>query len=211
MNMRIYLYIISVVLAMAASLSEMSATDNKDKAFCFVYVAVSDATSVREVAEYLDQRYNKALVDKDYALVMYLSNGENPLVVEVNTPSDSRGGYSGFLKALKSGNSYDVYPEYDLARLTALFDRLDVVSKTDEGIRYGSVDWHFHVTSDFWKMGYNESLISSLCFVMGVDHWQDANFRLRCYFSRYDEPEYDEEYPFGKKDYCNLEFRPYYY
>lgn len=209
--MRRCIYIISMILALAASVCEMSAAGHNDKAFCFVYVAVSDATSVKEVTDYLDLRYRKALADEDYVLVMYLSNGEDPCVVEVNTSSDNRGSYSGFLEELKSGDSYELDPEYELTRLTALFDRLGVVSENDDEIMYDSVDWHFHVTSDFWKRGYNESLISSLCFVMGVDHLEDANFRLRCYFSRNDEFEFDEEYPFGKKDFCNLEFRPYYY
>ena len=209
--MRKYIYIISVILAMAASLIEMSAAGHKGKAFCFVYVAVSDATSEKELTDYLDLRYKKALADEDYVLVMYLSNGEEPYVVEVNTASDNRDGFSEFLEELRNGDLDEVNPAYDRTRLAAIFDRLDVVSGEDDEVMYDSVDWHFHVTSDFWKMGYNESLISSLCFVMGVDHLQDANFRLRCYFSRNDEFEYDQEYPFGKKNFCNLDFRPYYY
>lgn len=210
--MKRYIYIIvCLIVAAATSLNVATAADYKDKAFCFVYVAESDATSVRDLVEYLDSRYKKAVADEDYVLVMYLSNGENPYVVEINTPSDNRAAYSGFIEEIKSNKVHRTNPEYDLTYLTAAFDRLGVVSASDDEILYGSVDWHFHVTSEFWRRGYNESLISSLCFVMGVDHFENANFRLRCYFSRYDDFEYDETFPFGKKNYCNLEFRPYYY
>lgn len=210
--MKRYIYIIvCFIVAAAVSMNIASAENRKDKALCFVYVAESDATSVGELAGYLEARYRKAIADEDYVLVMYLSNGNEPVVVEVNTESDNRETFAGFMEDIRENMTHKVDPEYDLRRLTAMFERLDFISQTEEDVKYGSVDWHFHVTSDFWKQGYNESLISPLCFVMGVDHLENANFRLRCYFSRYDDLEYDEEYPFGKKNYCNLEFRPYYY
>lgn len=191
---------------------EVRAQDNyKDKTFCFVYIAQSESTAINPLVEYLDARYQRALAMKDFELVIYLANGAYPVIVEVNTGSDNRDDYAGLLKELKSGRFHRVDPVYDLESLLALFERLDFVAPASDDLKYGAVDWHFHVTSDFWKKGYNESLISSLCFVMGVNDFADENFRLRCYFSRYDELEYDESAPFGRMNYCNLEFRPYYY
>ena len=210
--MKRYIYIIVCLIASAAiSLNVAAAADHKDKSFCFVYVAKSDATSVSGLTEYLDSRYKRAIEDEDYVVVMYLADEKDPYIVEVNTPADNRDAYAGLIEEIKSNKVHRIDTKYDLSCLTALFERLDVVSVSDDRILYGSVDWHFHVTSDFWKLGYNESLISSLCFVMGVDHLENANFRLRCYFNRNDEFEFDETFPFGKKNYCNLEFRPYYY
>ena len=210
--MRKYIYIVLLsVAALFAAVSTASAADNKGKALCFVYVAESDATSVSSLTDYLDARYRKAVADEDYVLVMYLSNGDMPYIVKVNTPDDNRDAYAGFLGKIRDNDKSKTDPEYDLSALAALFESLDMVSEEDGGINYRSVDWHFHVTTDFWKKGYNESLISSLCFVMGVDHFENENFRLRCYFSKYDELDYDESAPFGKRNYCNLDFRPYYY
>lgn len=206
------LYIVSVVMLFAASMTRAHAEDGYvGKTMCFVYVAQSDLTSEGALEKYLDARYERALNDENLVLVVYLADGTDPLIVQVNTPYDNRSDYALIHAELKKAQTHRIDPSFDVQNIVGLFDSLDFVQPASDVLKYGSVDWHFHVTSDFWKMGYNESLISSLCFVMGVDHWQDANFRLRCYFSRYDEPEYDEEYPFGKKDYCNLEFRPYYY
>lgn len=210
MRKYIYIVLLSVAAAFAAA-GTASAANHKDKALCFVYVAESDATSVGSLTQYLDARYLKAQADEDYVLVMYLSNGDMPYIVKVNTPDDNRDAYAGFLEEIGEKESAETIPGYDLSRLAALFESLDMISEQDGGINYSSVDWHFHVTTDFWKKGYNESLISSLCFVMGVDHFENENFRLRCYFSKYDELDYDESAPFGKKNYCDLEFRPYYY
>lgn len=208
--MRKYLIHILLPLFAAFAAVNVEAADTKDKTMCFVYIAESDLTDNAAVANYLDLRYRKALSDKNFLLVIYLASEDNPLVVEINTPDDNRGDYPELLAEVKSVHINKVYPDSDLQRLVALFEKLEMFSQSYD-IMYDSVDWHFHVTSDFWKQGYNESLISSLCFVMGVDHFENTNFRLRCYFSRYDDFEYDEAYPFGKKNYCNLEFRPYYY
>jgi hypothetical protein len=182
-----------------------------DKTMCFVYIAQSDSTPSVALEKYLDARFTRALKDESLVLVIYYAGGTNPLIVQVNTSEDNRGDYELLLDELKRGDFRRVDSSFDVRNIAGLFDKLDFVAPASNVLKYGAVDWHFHVTSDFWEQGYNESLIASLCFVMGVDHFENANFRLRCYFSRYDDLEYDEDYPFGKKDYCNLEFRPYYY
>lgn len=211
--MRTYiLYIVSVVLLLAASMTKSHADDGyADKTMCFVYIAQSELTSTDALEEYLDARYQRALKDEDLILVVYFADGANPQIVQVNTPYDNREDYSDLLVELRGERVHRVDPSFDVQKIVGLFDRLDFVSPASDVLKYGAVDWHFHVTSEFWKGGYNESLISSVCFAMGVEHFDNANFRLRCYFSRHDKFEYDQEYPFGKKDFCNLEFRPYYY
>lgn len=203
------LYILVSVLAVFAC-SNAFAADTAGKSLCFVYVAKSEATAKDALADYLEARYRKALADDDFILVVYLADEYVPRVVEINTPDDNRESYPALLDEIKSAECSKIYPDSDISNLVVLLEKLKIISPGYD-LLYDSVDWHFHVTSDFWKMGYNESLISSLCFVMGVDHLENANFRLRCYFSKYDDFEYDEAFPFGKRNYCNLEFRPYYY
>lgn len=185
--------------------------ENNDKTFCFAYVAHSEVSTVNEIVNYLDSRFAKAEKDNDYVLVIYLANGEDPFIVEVNTPDDNRKEYKGLIEEFRSKRSHRVDPEYDLKKIAGLFERLDFMAPKSYNLSYGAVDWHFHVNSDFWAMGYNQSLISRLCFVMGVDYMENENFRLRCYFSRYDEPEIDLINPFGRMDYCSIDFKPYYY
>lgn len=209
---KIICIIISLLSACVFSLADAHPEDNHaDKTFCFVYVARSQYTDLESLVEYLDARYERALSSKDFVLVIYMADGSVPHVVEVNTPSDNRNDYAALIKELKSGRSHRIDSAYDIDNLVGLFNRLDFVSPASDDMKYGAVDWHFHVTSDFWNRGYNESLIASLCFVMGVDQFKDENFRLRCYFNRYDDLSIDEEYPFGKKNYCDIDFRPYYY
>lgn len=211
--MKKFIYIIiSFMIAGIFSIDEVRAEDNyRDKTFCFVYIASSQHTAINPLIEYLDSRYERAVSMEDFVMVIYMANGSVPFIVEINTPSDNREAYADLLKELRSGRSRRVDPSSDIENIVGLFDRLDFVAPASGDLKYGAVDWHFHVTSDFWAKGYNESLISSLCFVMGVNDFVDENFRLRCYFSRYDEFEYDEEAPFGLMNFCNLEFRPYYY
>jgi hypothetical protein len=207
-----YMMAAVLFLTAAASFQADAQTSIKPKSMCFVYVAHSENTSVSSLVEYLDSRYERAVQDKEFTLIIYMANMDEPLIVEVNTPSDNRDSYNALISELKGGRSYHpVYPDYDLERLVELFEVNDFVADGSNVLDYRSVDWHFHVTSDFWNKGYNESLIASLCFVMGVEHFESDNFRLRCYFSRYDDLKYDMDYPFGQKNYCDMDFKPYYY
>lgn len=210
MNRLIYIVILFVGFSMQVNVA--SARDGKgEKTFCFAYVAHSELSTVNEIVGYLDSRFARAEKDEDFVLVIYLADGDDPYVVEVNTSADNRAEYSGLIEELKNRRAHTVDPEYDLKRISGMFERLDFVAPTSDDLAYGAVDWHFHVNSDFWAMGYNQSLISRLCFVMGVDYMEDENFRLRCYFSTFDKPEIDPEYPFGRMNYCNIDFKPYYY
>lgn len=204
--------IISVLMLVLFPFVAARAEDSyKDKTFCFVYIAHQQLTAINPLVEYLDSRYERAVSTEDFVLVIYLANGSSPYMVEVNTESDNRDDYNDLVKELRGGRLHRIDDSYDLEALLALFERLDFVAPASDDLKYGAVDWHFHVTSDFWDKGYNESVIARLCFVMGVDRMTDENFRLRCYFSRYDEVKADPEYPFGYKDYCNVDFQPYYY
>lgn len=203
--------LLSLLLMSALVAGAQTKDDVSKKTLCFAYVSHSGETAVNSLVKYLESRYEKALETDDFVFVTYLSDGDTPLIVEVNTASDNRADFEKLIYGLKSKPLHETDPEKDLKNLVALFNRLDFVDENTNEIRYGLVDWHFHVNSGFWKLGYNESLIASLCFVMGVDHFKSDNFRLRCYFSRYDEFEIDEACPFGIRDLCSLEFNPYYY
>ena len=181
------------------------------KTLCFAYVAHDRHTDVGELERYLRARYERALNDKDYVLVVYLANEESPVIVQMNVPGDNRQDFDGMLKELGSGWEHGINPEYDINRIVSLVGDLDMVNPETGEFVPGIVDWHFHVTSGFWKKGYNESVIASLCFVLGVENFEADNFRLRCYFGRNDGLVYDKKSPFGEKDFCNLEFMPYYY
>lgn len=213
--MKKYLYIICVTLVAFMS-SVWAVADAEEipvwrKTLCFAYVTYDRHTSVGELEEYLKVRYERALQDKDYLFVAYLANEDKPVIVQVNVPGDNRDSFSELLREVGSGWEHGIDPEYDIKRIVNLVGELGLLNPETGEFVPGIVDWHFHVTSDFWKKGYNESVIASLCFVLGVEHFETDNFRLRCYFSRYDDLVYDETAPFGEKDFCNLEFMPYYY
>lgn len=206
-----YLSAVALLMVTAAVLPVDAQSDTRAKALCFAYVAHSPDTSVDSVVEYLDSRYERAVKDEDFVLIIYMADKDEPFIVGVNTPEDNRSDYRRLIDVLRSESSHPVYPDYDLERLVRLFDENDFVEEGTNVLNYRSVDWHFHVTSDFWDNNYNESLIASLCFVMGVEHFATDNFRLRCYFSREDDLTYDPDSPFGPRNFCDMEFKPFYY
>jgi hypothetical protein len=206
-----YFLAVSLLMIAASVLPAGAQSDSRTKALCVAYVAHSPNTSVDSVVEYLDSRYERALKDEDFVLIIYMADKDEPFIVGVNTPEDNRGEYRKLIDELRSESSHPVYQDYDLERLVRLFNENDFVMEGTNMLNYRSVDWHFHVTSDFWSNNYNESLIGSLCFVMGVEHFETDNFKLRCYFSRDDNLVYDPDSPFGARNFCNMEFKPFYY
>ena len=203
----------AVALLMLAALVVPAGAQNVSSAntLCFAYVSPSAHTSVESVVEYLDSRYERAVNDEKFILIIYMADKDEPAIVKVNTKEDNRGDYGKLIDQLREESNHPVYPDYDLERIVRLFDEVDFVTQGSNILNYRSVDWHFHVTSDFWNNNYNESLIASLCFVMGVEHFETDNFRLRCYFSRDDKLNYDPEAPFGSRNFCDMEFKPFYY
>lgn len=181
------------------------------KTLCLAYVSNDELTSEDQLVRYLQTRYDRAVSGEDYIFIVYLANEDSPIIVQVNTPDDNRNDFSALVSELKGQWHHDIDPKYDIRRIADILEKLEFVKPGTDELAYGALDMHFHVTSDFWKKGYNESLIASLCFVLGADHFTTDNFRLRCYFSRNDELTYDEEAPFGEKNFCNMEFMPYFY
>ena len=199
------------IIMMLATATVMSARPSQGKSFYFAYIAHDESTYMDDVMANIQARYDRAMEDENYVMVVYMSNGDSPFIVQVNTAKDNRADFAKLKDVLRTRSSHAVYPEEDLEKIVDLFNEVDFVNDQDNSISYRSADWHFHLTSGFLRNGYGESLISKLAFVMGVEHFSTENFRIRYYFSSYDILEYDHEYPFGRRNYSNLEFTPHYY
>jgi hypothetical protein len=202
---------VAILMLAIAVVPAGAKNDSRTSALCFVYVAPSSHTSLESVVEYLDSRYERAVNDEEFVLIIYMADKDEPTIVRINADKDNREDYGKLIEELRGESYGPLYPDYDLERIVELFDEIDFVTEGSNILNYRSVDWHFHVTSDFWNNNYNESLIASLCFVMGVEHFETDNFRLRCYFSRDDAFTYDPEFPFGARNFCDMEFKPFYY
>jgi hypothetical protein len=67
------------------------------------------------------------------------------------------------------------------------------------------------VTPTFWELGYNEQLIASVYFVLGMDApWAKDNhyFDMSVYHCDSDGLEVDASRPFGDKNLCyNFDFQ----
>ena len=84
-------FILLSLLLMSGALVSGGQTKNEvsDKTLCFAYVSHGSETSVNSLVKYLESRYEKALETDDFVFVVYLSDGDTPLIVEVNTESDN--------------------------------------------------------------------------------------------------------------------------
>ena len=106
---RLLYCMISLLAVFCAQIDVASAdNDNSEKTLCFAYIAHSEVSTVNEIVSYLDSRFAKAEMDEDFVLVIYLANGEDPLVVEVNTVDDNRKEYVGLIEEFRDKRSHRV-------------------------------------------------------------------------------------------------------
>ena len=153
----------------------------KKKDLYFVYVACifdNDENTTDIPIEALYQRLrNDYLQRGEYGneLIFYMSNGENPIIVKVNTKDDNRDDFDDVLISdLRSQMSNEINPSFDVDTILKIFSKNDFVNENGV-LKYKEVFLHFYVTDYFWERGYGESLISKLHFTLDIEKIREEN------------------------------------
>lgn len=207
---RLFLLIVVAVLTVFKVSAQNSYSDIQKK-FLFVYIAHDNQTSVENLCTKLRVYYEESVIYQGNVAVFYLANESNPMIVEINTPDDNRDDFEKMISMIQNNNSHPVYPINDLQQILKLFEKLKLTRDDGLSLQYETVDWFFYVTSNFWDRNYNEELVAKLCFVMGTENFDKYNFQMKFYHPDYDEFKVDEKYPFGLKNYADINNAFYYY
>lgn len=191
------------LLVLISSVSLMLSVSAQDQTLTFVYIAHDNQTPVSRLCDVLQEYYDAAVNYDGYRTIFYLSNEDQPFIVEVNTSQDNRGQFERLLNAIQVKNSHYVNPYVDVREIVKLFNREDFVTSTGalDGVSY--VDWCFYVTPRFWKSSDKE-IIQNLCFAMETDKMDSYNIAVKVYYSEQDDSVLNDKNPFGDKNYCGI-------
>ena len=154
-----------------------------------------------KICEFIKERQKEATYYKDLAMIFYLANGDNPMIVRMNMPGDNRADFQNIINALQQQMSHDVNPRDDVRIITQLFNEVDF-AYDDRNPRYRSFQWVSFITPLYWQMQYNEDVIAALYFILELDRLPEDYLIMDIYYDSKESLEYNSEIPFGLKDIC---------
>ena len=196
---RICLLLVSLLLGTAPTLGQ----EKSEQDLAFIYIAHDEYTAVQSLIERLKEAFADAInYPESRAVIFYLANAENPIVVQVNTKNDNQQEFDRIVDELQTTRSHNVEPVVDCAKIQEIFNADDLIDDEGKGL-YRSVEWTYYVNSTFWALMYNESVIASLFFIMDMEEMIESGYlRVNIMHGADDTLPYNEESPFGPKALC---------
>ena len=153
---RICLLLVSLLLGTAPTLGQ----EKSEQDLAFIYIAHDEYTAVQSLIERLKEAFADAInYPESRAVIFYLANAENPIVVQVNTKNDNQQEFDRIVDELQTKRSHNVEPVVDCAKIQEIFNADDLIDDEGKGL-YRSVEWTYYVYSTFWALMYNESVIA---------------------------------------------------
>ena len=179
------------------------AQEKQDRELNFYYIAHDRSTNVQHLSRELQQQFDN-LKEYDNVGIIYLANGEEPIIIQVNTPNENEKEFPYIIGELQEKLGHDITAYYDVDRIISLFEEIPFLDEKRH-LLYSSVNWNYYITSNFWSMLYNESIIGTLYWVMNMDELRrDEDFYINILRSSDDLIDFDKNNAIGIKNYSNI-------
>lgn len=172
----------------------------QNKSLEFYYIAHDRTTPVGDLCQRLESVYETALSYDDFAVIFYLPNYDEPIVVKVNLPGDNREQFKDLISELRLKTAHEIYADIDYQTIAGLINEHDFID-SEENPTYSSVLFCWYVNPDFWQFQYNEKLIASLYFNLELDKYK-GYVTTQIWHAEGDGLKVDRRYPFGTKNLC---------
>lgn len=160
---RLLLLLTGILLFLNSGIAQERSNDELN----FYYIAHDRKTNVQRLSHELQRAYDN-LKEYDNAGIFYLANGEEPIIVKVNLPDENEKDFPHLIGEMQEKLAHDIFADYDIDRILDLFTVTPFVNDNDE-LLYNQVNWNYYITSNFWTMMYNESIISTLYWTFDMD------------------------------------------
>ena len=198
--------ILIVILSFIVTLQSKAQYNTAAQKLMFVYVAFdNNGTDTQKLINRLNEIYGYAMDYPDsYAVIFYMPNNEDPVIVKINMPGDNYKEFNRILSAIQRQPYNVIKAGYDVERILELFAENDLIDENGKG-RYRSVDWIYYISPSFWSMKNNEFVIARLFYTMEMDTLIKQNNYLS--LSMYCQEgskllHIDGKEPFGSKALC---------
>lgn len=172
-----------------------------------LYIDHEPSLNSSKLIRYMRQ-IRREQIEFGHALIIYMPNGENPYVSLTGIKDytgnglDTPNAFDRICEALNQP-SHDKIPWVDRSRIIKLFDEYNILNEQNL-VTYGNVRMEFYLTPEYWKLGYNESIIAPIYFALNVPELMKQHFNFDVYVDPDNHPEYEKNSPFGVKNYNDI-------
>lgn len=172
----------------------------QSQSFEFYYIAHDRSTPVNDLCDRLEEFFETADQYDDCAVIFYLPNYDEPLIVKVNLEGDNRNDFKNLISELRLKSFHEIYADVDCANIMDLINKHDFIDE-EGNPKYTSVTFNWYVNPDFWQFLYNEELIASLYFNLDLNKYK-GYVTTQIWHAQGDGLKVDPKYPFGSKNLC---------
>ena len=171
-----------------------------------IYIDHEPSLPSGEIIKYIRNQRRNAREMKN-SLIIYMPNNETPFISLTNLKSkdgsyESQEAFDRICEALNTP-FHGKEPIFDRNYIINLFDDYNIVNKEGK-INFASVRMQFYLTSEFWKQGYNESIVAPIFFAINGKELLKQNFNFDVYINPNDKPVYPSNAPFGETNLGNI-------
>lgn len=193
-------FLLGVTVALIFGALETTAQDNNlERNLRIVFIDHEPSLPTNRVIAHIRKMRAQAL-ENDNSIIFYMPNNQNPFLALVNVKdpdgeNDTQEAFDRLCEALNLP-SHNKEPWYDRKSMVNLFSDYNIVDD-EKNLMFAAVRMEFYLTSEFWKLGYNESILAPLFFAIDGKTLLQHDFNFDVYVSEEDKPEYSEGKPFG--------------
>ena len=119
----------------------------QSQSFEFYYIAHDRTTPVGDLCMRLESVYETALSYDDFAVIFYLPNYDEPMVVKMNLPGDNRDEFKNLISELRLKSAHEIYADIDYPTIVDLINTHDFIDE-DGNPTYSSVLFCWYVNPD---------------------------------------------------------------
>lgn len=178
-----------------------SVNDGTKRNLRILFIDHEPSLPVKDVIAYIRNQRRMAL-ENDNSLILYMPNNQTPFISLTNVKNpfdnddDTQDAFDKICEALNQP-SHNKEPFFDRNFLVKMFKDYDIID--DKGVLlYSAVRMEFYLTSEFWKLGYNKSIIAPVFFAIDGPNLLKKNFNFDVYINPGDKPKFNEGAPFGE-------------
>lgn len=197
-----------LVMALFSNSSSVYAqnSSNLERNLRVVFIDHEPSLPTSDIIRYIRKLRTSAL-ENDNSLIVYMPNNQDPLISLVNLkdPNGKNDAPEAFDRMCEALNlpSHNKEPWFDRRSIINLFSDFDIIDENGE-LQFAAVRMEFYLTSEFWKLGYNESILAPIFFALNGGELLKKEFYFDVYINPEDKPLYEEGRPFGFSNLGNI-------
>ena len=198
-----FLILVCLFGTMSLTANAQTGSDNEKNNLRVIFIDHEPSLPVRDIISYI--RKQRAMAKENAnSLIIYMPNDQTPFIslTNIRNPYDNddatQEAFDAICEALNQA-SHNKEPWHDRNALVKLFSDYGIMDDSGN-LLFSAVRMEFYLTSDFWKLGYNESIIAPVFFAIDGANLLKKNFNFDVYVNPKDKPQYDEKAPFGKNN-----------